>query len=173
MSAAPLSVALVLGSRELQATDAAERWALAEVAGWVAGFGRRPDLVLTADGRGCGSIVRRYATGGRLRFDVWTLRGEVLTRVDVRRWWHGEVPDDPRWPLRRAAAMIAHAEGFAAEGGEARALVLRAPWDPGGGERWAADIARKARLDTTELECPAAYGPPADVGGPNRHDRNA
>lgn len=155
---APRVIALILGSRELQATDAAEHWALGQIAEWL-DADALPALVMTTDGRGTGRLVRRYAAGARIPCDVWTLRGEIVAAEPVTLWWRGEIPDDRRWPLRRAATMIARAESHAAAGDRVRVLVLRAPWDPGGGERWTADIARKARLDVTELECPAAYGP--------------
>lgn len=174
MSAEPLSVALVLGSRELQATDAAERWALAELAGWVAAFDRLPDLVMTTDGPGAAALARAFARGGGIPWEVWRLRGEVADGVALRRWHDGKMPDDPRWPVRRAERMVQAAAAMRDAGVAVRALVLTALWDPRpGGHRRAAEFAREARLDTTELECPAAYGPPAaDVGG-HDHNRNA
>lgn len=151
-------IAVVFGSRAIADTGAAMRWSRQTVAAWMMS-GERPDVVIVPDGRGVGSTARRFARAAGIPYDVWRLNGEVMTATGPRRWHDGPVPADPHWPLRRAAAMLDPVALARAAGAEVRALAVLAPWDTGGGDRWAIERARGLGLPVTELTCSPEHGP--------------
>lgn len=152
-------VAIILGSRELTATEAARWWAWVEVSGWLASA-ERPALVLTTDARGAARVAREVSLGAALAYESWGYHGTVrLGPRCVRRWHDGPTAESPSRAVERAAAMLADA--FARAGDVVRVLVLHAAWDfrGGGADRWAADRARAAGFEVTELTCPPEHGP--------------
>jgi hypothetical protein len=151
-------IAVVFGSRAVDDTEASIWWSWRAIAGWIV-EGERPDLLLVPDGRGAGFTARRFARAAGIPYDVWRLNGEVVSASGVRRWHDGPVPADPRWPLRRAAAMLDPVALARAAGAKVRALAILAPWDTGGGDRWAVERARGLGLPVIELTCPPEHGP--------------
>lgn len=151
-------VCLLVGSRELGWSAESIWWTLTQLTGWLA-EDERPSRAMVVEGHGASSVFRRFLPCAQVPFDVWYLNGNVEGQAGRRRWHEGQPPEDRRWPLHRFTRMIASCEDAVRAGERVRVLVLTAPWDAGGGDRWAAETARRAGLDVTELECPAAYGP--------------
>lgn len=150
-------VAVILGSRELAATEAARWWAWVEVSGWLAGA-ERPALVLTTDARGAARVAREVSLGAAVPFESWGYHGTVHLGPQRTRQWHdGPTAETPSRAVERARAMLSDARARATT---VRVLVLHAAWDLRNGvDRWAADRARAAGHDVTELTCPPEHGP--------------
>jgi hypothetical protein len=156
-------VLLITGARSLTSTREAAWWTWREIVEALRGT-HPPARIITGDSQGAQAIARSLAISARIPVDNFCLDGTILRPEGNGRWYEGEVPDDPFWPLHRSRAMIAEALRAQKSGTPVRALMLDAAWTRSGGTAFAADVARDAGLDMTYRECPLSLGPTARRG---------
>lgn len=163
------SLLLVTGSRALArnrgGTKKSVAWAYDRCGEAIVGE-NRPDLVVAGDAEGPDTIACTVAgtVRPRILWRVFALDGWLYhCDVGLRRWRN--VPGPATWPLSRNMAMVAAVVKARDAGWHVRVLGLVAPWSRTRGSDHTLGVAKRAGLEVTRLECPAAYGMAANDGG--------